>query len=167
MITFFSVLIASITSCQKIDSTDLIEENQKSLLSKATNIQESNNWENISSNGLNIYSRVITNAEIKRNIIEKGLVLVYLKDNRKNITLPFEEVTASGKNSWTYQVYEGKLIIHLENRISDKSESRNKEINYVILSDAQVKSLEVDGHSRDELLQLDYEEIKNLTQTLK
>ncbi len=114
-----------------------------------------NNWSALKEDKYTSYNNSITDNALTVDVIENGLVLVYMKAGTHIESLPFQQ---KGKTDayWYYQVSENTIQLNAY-VYSAAAISNQQAFRYFIINADKLKSLEENGHSQSELMSLNYE----------
>jgi hypothetical protein len=171
-VTFFS-LIASILlfSCQKEDMQQVPptkETTETTIVNE--NIQWSTyaEWSEMKQENFSVNYTVIEDASITTSTTEKGMILVYKKDDASetSIQLPYEDKKGNTTNYWYYQVNENQILISCDVYGSSSESIQNSPLTYVTISEDVLHKLETKGYTKAELMNISYTSIKNIISNL-
>jgi len=169
-------LVLLIASCKKDDlkQTTADATSNTELLSDAdtTGWQTSTKWETVDQQSYSVRYFNIQDANITSDVADNGLVLLYKKNGTAINALPFEEGTAAATttedasektnaNYWYHQVSEGSLLISCDVYTSETPVTANS-FKYFIVTPEKLQSLQQDGHTAEELMNLSYTDAAKL-----
>jgi hypothetical protein len=117
------------------------------------------NWNKSESESQSGHDVKFHDSRIDPDVIQNGLVLVYLKKDNNINALPFTE---SGKAliNWNYQVSENTVQVNTD--AASEADLSKAQILYFILSSEKLGSLEQAGHSKIEVITFSYEKAAQL-----
>jgi hypothetical protein len=155
-----ALIAASVASCKKTDLT----ENQAAAQSPVATTTAAtttaapalSDWKTVSnwtSSGKQ-YSTTLADQAITGAIADKGLVLVFSKNQNNPELLPYSKDGVS----WYYQVNKGAVTI----TATGASVAKGQQFQYLILSEEQLAQLEAKGETKFKLMGLSYENAMNL-----
>lgn len=118
------------------------------------------NWTSSKEDGYTAYNNSIDDKAITAEVVENGMILVFIRDGNKVESMPYQQ---TGKNEayWHYQVSENNIQLNADvsgARSLDKLQS----FIYFIISPDKLKALEAQGHSQDELMTFTYDKASTL-----
>jgi len=148
------VLLFALFSCKKNDiennqvQTAEIENAKTTQASGWTTIQ---NWSGSGSS----FQSVIADKNITSDIASQGLVLLFVKANNSTQMLPVK----IDQTNFYYHVENGSISI----TASGESVNKSFEYTYVVFSKDQLQKLEEKGFSKSQLVKMDYEPLKQLS----
>jgi hypothetical protein len=165
-------LVLLIASCKKDDlkQTGAEATTNTELLNDAdaAGWQASSQWETVNQENFSVRYFNIEDANITSDVADNGLVLLYKKNGTSINTMPFEEGTATGNdtekhnaNYWYLQVSEGNLLISCDFYTTEAPVTANS-FKYFIVTPEKLQSLQQDGHTAEELMNLSYTDAANL-----
>jgi len=168
-------LVLLIASCKKDDlkQTEANATANTELLNEAdtTGWQSADKWETVDQQSFSVRYFNIQDANITSDVADNGLVLLYKKNGTAINALPFEEGTAaaaaeeatekSNANYWYHQVSEGNLLISCDIYTTEAPVTANS-FKYFIVTPEKLQSLQQDGHTAEELMNLSYTDAANL-----
>jgi hypothetical protein len=147
-----------IASCKKEDVPASASANQTAASVNNTAQWRSLNWTSSKDENITTYSSKISDSSINNNIAASGLVLVFKKDNAGVESLPFQEKSSNAY--WYYQVANGSVRINSDSKSEQNLNSQS--FSYFIISPEKLSSLETQGKTKVDLMQLSYEEAVGL-----
>lgn len=165
-------LVLLVASCKKDDfkeaGTDATTTEQLSG-TDTTGWHSSSQWETADQESFSVRYFTIEDANITADVADNGLVLLYKKNGTAINTLPFEEGAAAAEdaevktnaNYWYHQVTEGSLLISCDVYGSQTPDAANS-FKYFIITPEKLQSLQEDGHTTEELMNLSYADAASL-----
>ena len=164
-----TLLIATVLfSCKKQD----LEENLPAApqtTSVATTASEEtiqwatySEWKEQKQESFTVTYTTVEDAGLTASVADKGLVLVYKKEEGTGTTLqlPYLQQDAQHHNYWYYQVVEGQLLISCDVYGSGDATIQNSAFQYVVVSPESLATLFHQGYTREALMNLSYTEVK-------
>ena len=143
-------------SCRK---QDLVQENTPAVAPASwTSVS---NWSSSTEENQKAYSSSISDKGITADVVENGLVLVYMKSGNAIESMPFHQ--SANNTYWYYQVSENSLQLNADVPSAGKL-GEGQSFSYFIVTAERLKALEDKGLSQDELMSLTYEKAAALLQ---
>ena len=141
------------SSCRKSDL-------QPNEMTPEVAVQEDKSWKTLSSWNADAtgYSSKVEDSHLTPDVVNKGLVLVYIKKDNKTISLPYTD--EANNVNWHYQVSDNLLQINGE--ASANASISKEQISYFILSPEKIQSLEKQGHSKIDIMSFPYEKATSI-----
>jgi hypothetical protein len=148
-------VVAMFSACRKTDlQSNALPEQQPVAVAKAVdNWKSVSSWNSTASGNATSYSSKIEDSRLSTEVVNKGLVLVFMKHGDKVVSLPYTE--EGKKVNWHYQVSDN--VLQINGDATGSSEISNEQISYFVLSPEKIKSLEADGTSKLDLMSFTYE----------
>ena len=149
-------VVSLFTACRK---TDLPANEVTEPPTLAAEIKPKDNWKSVSSWSSNAsgnatsFSSRIEDAGLSSEVVNNGLVLVYMKKDGNIVSLPFTE--EGTKLNWHYQVSD--KVLQINGDAAGTTEVSNEQISYFIISPEKIKALESEGTSKIDLMSFTYE----------
>jgi hypothetical protein len=149
-------VVAFFTACRK---TDLPANEVTPPQAIAAEVTAKDNWKSVSSWSSNetgnttSFSSKIEDARLSSEVVNKGLVLVFMKKGEKSVSLPFTE--EGTKLNWHYQVSDNLLQINGDASATQKVST--EQISYFVISPEKIKALEAEGTSKIDIMSFTYE----------
>ncbi len=158
---FFALMLMGLVafaSCKKTDVPSAPSESETPALTTTTGVklsawQQPATWNANSSNGS--VEASFSDNSISTEVVNEGMVLVYAQKGAERSAMPFQANNAS----WFYQVSEGNIAIYGNSAAGTEKEMS---FSYVVLSPDQLATLESSGTSKSDLLNLSFEQAKQL-----
>jgi hypothetical protein len=141
-------------SCKK---NDLVKEEATTV---QTEWKTASSWKSSKEEGYVAHNSTIEDKNITADVVENGLVLVYLKNGNNINSLPYQQKGAANAY-WYYQVSENTIELNADMTEGAQPDSRQA-FSYFIVSADKVKLLEKKGLSIAEMMSLSYEQAKNI-----
>ena len=150
--------LVAFASCKKTDVPTTQDEVETPAITAVSGVklsawQQPATWNANASNG-SVEASLSDNA-ISSEVVNEGMVLVYAQKGNDRSAMPFQANNAS----WFYQVSEGSIAIYGNGAAGSEKEMS---FSYVVLSKEQVATLESNGTSKSDLLNLSFEQAKQL-----
>lgn len=149
VVTFF-------TACRK---TDLPANEVTEPQTLAAEVKPTDNWKSVTSwssnasgNATNFSSR-IEDDRLSSDVVNNGLVLVFMNQEGKVVSLPFTEEAT--KTNWHYQV--SGNVLQINGEATGTTEISTEQISYFVISPEKIKALEAEGTSKIDLMSFTYE----------
>ena len=149
---FGFALMLLIASCKKEDVQ--VKNTAASTVSSTSQWKSLTNWSNSGSDNQATVSSKISDSTITSNVAAGGLVLVFKKSGTDVQSLPFQQ--DNSKTFWYYQVSKGSVQINVDDNSADNLNSQS--FSYFVITPEKLSSLEANGKTRLDLLQLTYEQ---------
>jgi hypothetical protein len=176
-------LVLLITACKKEDFQET-EANATASGTPALNDvdtvgwKSTAQWETADQETFSVHYFTINDAGITTDVADNGLVLLYKKNGNAINALPFEETAASGETSestdensnanyWYHQVSEGSLLISCDVYSATPAPDAANSFKYFIITPEKLQSLQNDGHTIEELMNLSYTDAAALLSEVK
>lgn len=143
-----------VTSCKKEDVPANASSGKAAASVSNTAQWRSLEWTSSMEDNVTTYSSKITDSAINDNIAASGLVLVFKKNSAGTESLPLQD--KQHDIFWYYQVANGSVRIN-----SDSKSNQNfngESFSYLIITPEKLATLEKQGKTKTDLLQLSYEE---------
>jgi len=146
-------------SCKKQD----LEAKQEDAVVTQTEWTNANNWTSSKEESYTSYSTIIQDKSITADVVENGLVLVYMRNGRTLSALPHQQ--KEGANAfWYYQVSENTITLSADVFTANMQPDNKQYFSYFIVSSEKIKALGEKGHTMSELMTLSFENAKSLLQ---
>lgn len=162
-------LIVVIASCSKKDAySDETISQDSSIKSSAAAAVDNNSWhttaqwESAKQDNYSVYYFNIADAKITSDVASDGLVLVYKKQGGTSVAMPYEEKSGDNSVYWYHQVTDGNLLILSDSYNKASQPGADASFKYLIVTPDQLKSLDAQGHSRSNLMDMTYEQASKL-----
>src|SRR5688572_26168962 len=162
------LLLCVIVSCKKeqLESTSL-QESQDNIT--RTQIQNSD-WStpmHVEKADRSTHTVYYTNLKAPdlSSAISDGLIRIYKKDNKGNISsraLPFEETNGSQKTYWYYEVSDGNIMVSADVYGERTNPFINNSFKYIVIDEADIQHMQTKGINKKELKRLSYEDLNEL-----
>ena len=151
-------LVLLIASCKKEDVRQIDKTNSTSGAATKTQWNSLSAWGNSKTENVTTYFSKLIDSSITNEVVNNGLVLVYKKSGSDIQLLPFQE--KDSKVYWYYQVAKGSIRINSEN--NDGQNLSASTFTYFVVTPQQLSSLEANGKTKFDLLQLPFDEATSL-----
>ncbi|MGZ5286589.1 MAG: hypothetical protein ACXWB9_05355 [Flavisolibacter sp.] len=157
-LVFMLMGLVAFSSCKKTEVATPQDEFENPATTTTGDVklsawQQPATWNSNTSNG-SVEASLSDNA-ISAEVVNEGMVLVYAQQGNDRSAMPFQANNAS----WFYQVSEGNIAIYGNGAAGSENEMS---FSYVVLSKDQVSTLESNGTSKSDLLNLSFEQAKQL-----
>jgi hypothetical protein len=149
-------VVSLFTACRKTDLpvNEMPEPKPLTEEAKATDSWKSvSNWTSNTAGNSTSFSSRMEDALLTKDVVNQGLVLVYMKKDGKVVSLPFTE--EGSKLSWHYQVSDN--VLQVNGDAAGTTKVNNEQISYFVISPEKIKSLEAEGTSKIDLMSFTYE----------
>jgi hypothetical protein len=104
------------------------------------------------------YAGSVSDPNITPDIIQNGLVLVFMKDANAVVhSLPFSETNGGIKTNWYYQVSEGGIQV-----MSNGDVEQDVSLKYYVISNNGMSGLVKSGHSKEDIMSMSYAAAENV-----
>ena len=110
-------------------------------------------WNSSASGNTTSFSSRIEDARLSSEVVNNGLVLVYMKKDGKAVSLPFTD--AGSKLNWHYQVSDN--VLQINGDASGSAEVASEQISYFVIAPEKIKELEAEGTPKIDLMSFTYE----------
>lgn len=117
-------------------------------------------WAAAKSAGFTTYSTTINDASITNEVLQSGMILVYMKDGSSAKSLPFKSKEGV-EQYWYYQAAKNSLQINSDAYTTDAI-SISSSFKYFVLSAEKITGLQKSGTSKMQLMTLTYENAEML-----
>lgn len=115
-------------------------------------------WQSKSGKQTTTYEAKIDAPAISSGVVANGMVLIYANNGSSIEALPYDQADGT---SWYYQVSEGAIEVSAESKSSSKNLSGTS-LRYFVISAEKLASLEGQGYSKSDLMQLSYSKAESL-----
>lgn len=166
------VLIVAIASCSKKDvysdsanQDSSIQSSSVAVPADTTSWHSAAQWETAKQDNHSVSYFNIADAKITSEVASEGLVLVYKKKGGTTVAIPYEEKNGNESTYWYHQVTEGNLLILSDSNGKTSQPSADNSFKYIVITPDQLKSLETQGHSKSNLMDMTYEQANQLLNT--
>ncbi|MBA2746755.1 MAG: hypothetical protein H0U44_11055 [Flavisolibacter sp.] len=148
------------TSCRKNDlQSNEMSQEQQVRLKPEDSWKTAASWNANPNENASGFDAQFEDAQLQPGVLQNGLVLVFMKKGIKVVSLPYTE-KGENKIYWHYQVSENKIQINADAAsIEGINQSQFK---YFVLSEEKIKALEHAGHSKIDLMLLNYDKAVGL-----
>jgi hypothetical protein len=182
----FSILGLSLllltASCKKEDFQETNQTDAETVATETAQAgwQSATNWETVNQQTLSVQYFTINDDNITDEVADKGLVLVFKKNENAINALPFEEANAgtakaeeaganekSNANYWYHQVAKGSLLVSCDLYTASATPNTANSFKYFIITPEKLQSLEKDGYTTDKLMNLSYADAASLLEGAK
>ena len=149
-------LVTFFTACRK---TDLPANEAPEPQPVVAEVKAPGNWKSVSSWNSNAsgnttsFSSRIEDTGLSSEVVNNGLVLVFMKKGGNVVSLPFTE--EGTKTNWHYQVSDH--VLQINGDAAGTTEVSSEEISYFVISPEKIKTLETEGTSKIDLMSFTYE----------
>jgi hypothetical protein len=148
-------VVALLSACRKTDlQANASPEPEAVAVTKAVDSWKSvGNWSSQTSGNTTTYSSKIEDERLSSEVVNKGLVLVYMKKDNAVVSLPFSE---DGKKiNWHYQVSDN--VLQINGDAAGSGSLSAEQFTYFVLSPEKIKNLEGEGTSKIDIMSFTYE----------
>src|SRR3954470_7923520 len=121
-----------VASCRKTDADVPASAEQTVTVSGFKTVS---NWQSNTENNVTSYSGRLQDSSITADVVENGLVLVYLKSANSVSSLPVE-LKGTNNISWNYQVSENLIQVNAD--VNKGSLSQDVSFRYFVLNGAKL-----------------------------
>ena len=149
-------LMILVASCRK---TDVEAPVSADTTQTTVNWKSVSSWQSGTEDNVTTYNGRIQDSSITADVVENGLVLVYLKSANTISGLPVQ-LKGTNEISWNYQVSENLIQVNAD--VNTGSFSQDVSFRYFVLDQQKLNALETQGKTRDGLMTLTYENAATL-----
>lgn len=145
-------------SCKKTDARpSSADENPSTVVNSNLDNSASIKWDASREETHTVYSTVIADPAVTKDVVANGLVLVYKINGSSVSGLPFTEKNGSSEDYWYYQVANGAIQIS----VNSKGEAPSTQNNFkrLVISPDQLSSLQSKGLSKMDLMTSSYDRV--------
>ena len=112
-------------------------------------------WNATKATGFTTYSTSINDPSITNEVLQSGMILVYLKNGNSGKSLPFKHKEGV-EQYWYYQAAKNHLQINSD-AYTTEAVNINNSFKYFVLSKEKISELQKSGTSKLQLMTLTYE----------
>lgn len=151
-------LLLGFASCKKSE-VEVPAPSASEQSTVATAWKTVSSWQSSKEDKFTTFSGAIQDNSITADVVENGLVLLFMKNGSGATGLPFQ---AKGGQDiyWNYQVSENQILINADAYTGEVS--NQAAFRYFVISEQKLKDLESQGTSRIGLMTLTYENAATL-----